>query len=162
MSISAKEAAESVGLTKHAIIKSIRDGRISAFKDKKGQWRIEPSELYRVYDTVNTVNSEPVNATTSQYTPKVNSDTQAEIIELRVQARHAEEKIQSLTTQLRRAEDRERDMSEKLDKAQNTIDKQTHLISDMRQKRPESSIEHQKRLFGIIPLSKTKKVITEA
>jgi hypothetical protein len=47
--LSAREAAEQVGLTKQAIIKAIRKGTISAEKDVSGEWRIDPAELFRVY-----------------------------------------------------------------------------------------------------------------
>ena len=43
------------GLTKQAIIKAIRKGTISAVKDEAGEWRIEPAELFRVYQAVATV-----------------------------------------------------------------------------------------------------------
>ncbi len=52
MSISAKEAAELTGLTKNAIFKAIRTGKLSAAKDVHGEWRIEPVELFRVYPPV--------------------------------------------------------------------------------------------------------------
>ena len=43
------EAAKETGLTKPAIFKSIKNGRLSASKDEKGQWLIDPAELFRVY-----------------------------------------------------------------------------------------------------------------
>jgi len=43
------EAAKQTGLTKPAIFKSIQKGRVSASKDEKGQWIIDPAELFRVY-----------------------------------------------------------------------------------------------------------------
>ncbi len=49
MSLSAKEAAEQVGLSKQAILKAIHEGRLSATRDNRGAWRIEPVELLRVY-----------------------------------------------------------------------------------------------------------------
>jgi excisionase family DNA binding protein len=48
-----KEAAEAVGMTKPAIFKAIKRGSISANKDERGQWLIDPSELHRVYKPVN-------------------------------------------------------------------------------------------------------------
>jgi excisionase family DNA binding protein len=44
------EAARRVGVTKGAILKAIRRGKLSASKDKQGQWRIDPAELSRAYD----------------------------------------------------------------------------------------------------------------
>jgi hypothetical protein len=43
------EAAKETGLTKPAIFKAIKNGRVSATKDDKGQWMIDPAELFRVY-----------------------------------------------------------------------------------------------------------------
>ena len=44
------EAAKETGLTKPAIFKAIKSGKISASKDERGQWMIDPAELFRVYD----------------------------------------------------------------------------------------------------------------
>lgn len=52
-SIGPKMAGEMVGRSKAAIIKAIREGRLSAAKDANGQWCIEPVELLRVYRPVN-------------------------------------------------------------------------------------------------------------
>jgi hypothetical protein len=59
--LSAREAGERVGLTKQAIVKAIKNGRISATKDDTGEWRIDPAELFRVYPPVTTdgVNQPP-------------------------------------------------------------------------------------------------------
>ena len=43
------EAAKAVGKTKTTILRAIRSGKISAEKDAHGRWRIEPSELHRIY-----------------------------------------------------------------------------------------------------------------
>lgn len=53
MSLSPAEAGKHVGLTKQSIVKAIRSGRISAAKDAKGEWRIEPVELFRVWPAIN-------------------------------------------------------------------------------------------------------------
>ena len=52
MTLSAQEAADAVGLTKQAIIKSITRGRMSATRTSSGAYRIDPAELFRVYDPV--------------------------------------------------------------------------------------------------------------
>lgn len=49
---SLKKAAETVGMGKPALLKAIQKGRISAKKDDKGQWQIDPAELHRVYPPV--------------------------------------------------------------------------------------------------------------
>jgi len=43
------QAAKACNKSKSAILEAIRTGRISAKKDDKNHWQIEPSELFRVY-----------------------------------------------------------------------------------------------------------------
>lgn len=45
-----KEAAEATGKNKVTLLKSIQKGKISAVKNELGEWRIDPSELFRVYE----------------------------------------------------------------------------------------------------------------
>ena len=49
---SLKEAAESCGRGKPAILKAIQKGTISAKKNPLGEWEIDPAELHRVYKPV--------------------------------------------------------------------------------------------------------------
>ena len=49
MKYTLKEASEKIGMTKSGVLKSIRKGRLSAEKDDKGRWKIDASELQRVY-----------------------------------------------------------------------------------------------------------------
>ncbi len=50
------EAAKATGMSKATISKAIKNGRISAPKDETGTFKIDPSELHRVYPP--TVSSE--------------------------------------------------------------------------------------------------------
>lgn len=52
------EAAKATGKSKAAISKAIKSGRISASKQTDGVYKIDPSELHRVYPPVS-VNSKP-------------------------------------------------------------------------------------------------------
>ncbi len=49
MILSAQEAADLVGLSKAAILKAIKTGKVSAQKDSNGVWRLEPVEVLRVW-----------------------------------------------------------------------------------------------------------------
>ena len=51
------EAAKATGKSKSAISQAISKGRISAEKDESGRWRIEPSELHRVYSPAISLNT---------------------------------------------------------------------------------------------------------
>jgi predicted RNase H-like nuclease (RuvC/YqgF family) len=52
MAYSLKQAAVASGKSKPTILRAIQSGKISAEKDKDGEWQIEPSELHRVFDPV--------------------------------------------------------------------------------------------------------------
>ena len=43
------QAAKATGKSKPAILDAIKSGRISASRDDKNQWQIDPAELHRVY-----------------------------------------------------------------------------------------------------------------
>lgn len=58
-SIGPKEAAERVGRSKSAILKAIREGRISATKSDSGSWHIEPVELFRAYPDRGSESTQP-------------------------------------------------------------------------------------------------------
>jgi predicted site-specific integrase-resolvase len=60
MNLSAREAAEAVGLSRDGILKAIRTGKLSAQKNQNGEWRIEPVELFRVYTAVSANGHSPV------------------------------------------------------------------------------------------------------
>lgn len=52
MGISAKEAAELVGMTKQGIIRAIHKDTLSATRNANNEFEIDPAELFRVYDAV--------------------------------------------------------------------------------------------------------------
>src|SRR3546814_852617 len=58
-SIGPKEAAERIGRSKSAILKAIREGRISATKSDSGSWHIEPVELFRAYPDRGSESTQP-------------------------------------------------------------------------------------------------------
>jgi hypothetical protein len=47
------ESSKETGLTRSAIFKAIKSGRLSANKNNKGEFLIDPAELFRVYKPVN-------------------------------------------------------------------------------------------------------------
>jgi hypothetical protein len=70
MSLSAKEAAARVGLSKPGLLKAIKQGKVSATKDHNGQWRIDPVELFRVYPPVTGRIHQPEGNSFHQNTPE--------------------------------------------------------------------------------------------
>jgi excisionase family DNA binding protein len=52
MSYTLAAAATATGLSKSTILRAIKDGEIAGTKDQRGEWRVEPAELYRIYPPV--------------------------------------------------------------------------------------------------------------
>ena len=46
------QAAKATGRSKAGLLDAIRSGRISAGRDDKNQWQIDPAELHRVYPLI--------------------------------------------------------------------------------------------------------------
>ncbi len=55
MGINLTEASKEVGITKAGLVKAIKKGRLSAEKNEKGEWMVDPAELFRVYPKVKPV-----------------------------------------------------------------------------------------------------------
>ena len=109
-SIGPKLAGETVGRSKAAIIKAIREGRLSATKDANGQWCIEPSELLRVYRPVN------------DELPKVGNGIQAGTQGLQAEIEHLRELV-------RRADERADEWKGVAERAETRL---TSLLTDQR------------------------------
>ena len=52
MSYTLAAAATATGLSKSTILRAIKDGEIAGLKDQRGEWRVEPAELHRIYPPV--------------------------------------------------------------------------------------------------------------
>ena len=75
MKLSLGQAAKETGKSKATISKAIKSGRLSASKNDKGGWDIDPAELFRVYNPVNPETVEETRLGERQETPKVNPKT---------------------------------------------------------------------------------------
>jgi excisionase family DNA binding protein len=118
------EAAKATGKSKATISKAIKSGRISAQKDETGTFRIDPSELHRVYPP--TVSSE------QHETPDSPLETGSLVRELQARLEAAHERLsdkETVISDLREDRDRWRQQA-------------TALLSD---NRPQGLF---KRLFG--------------
>lgn len=109
MALTLKQAAKEIGLSKPAVLKAIQKGRISAAKDEKGRWQIEPAELFRVYPKSNQVNRVNDNQLTIG-NDKVNSGLQVEVEVLREKTKMQKDRIEELQEE----RDKWREQSSKL------------------------------------------------
>ena len=66
------EAAKETGLTRSAIFKAIKNGKLSAKKDEQGHFQIDPAELFRVYKPVNKEPSTSEQRETAKETTETN------------------------------------------------------------------------------------------
>ena len=138
MVLSAKQAADAVGLSRNGIIKSIKEGRISGEKNAKGEWEVEPSELFRVYKAVEPVECEQGSVNVSASTPP-STEVQTQKIAF------LEEKIADLQNQLKKAEEREEKLQQANEKITEMADRQTRLLEHQTQKTTEKPAERKKK-----------------
>ena len=117
MSLTLKQAAEAVGKTKPAILKAINNGKISASKNEHNQWKIEPAELFRVYQPVK--EEKPVNENQQE---KVNDGIQLE-------NRLLTQEVNFLREQLQKTE-------EEKARLLGLVEKQTNLLEHHQTKKP--------------------------
>ena len=134
------EAAKEAGLTKPAIFKSIQKGRISASKDEKGQWLIDPAELFRVYPpATKQETTEPQTANLGLLLKLKEMEAKFEVTEKRLLDKDAE--IQNFRTQvddLRSERERWRVQAEQI----------TRLLTDQREKEQAKKPGFLARLSG--------------
>lgn len=111
--LSANRAAKEAGVAKKTLLEALTSGRLSAEKNDKGHWQIDPAELFRVFPKtsgaggVETVSHPPEKT-------NENSPLSVEVATLREQLKSAEtekgylnEKIEDLRARAERAEQKE-------------------------------------------------------
>ena len=88
---SVKEAADLVGRTKSALNQKIKLGKLSATRDSNGHWKIDPSELERVFGKLTT--SKQVKISDSNHQP-IESHKEELITELQRQLEQQAKEIE--------------------------------------------------------------------
>ena len=119
MQITAGQAAKAAGVNTATITRAIKRGRISATKDDDGAWRIDASELLRVYPRA-TLQDAPTLAVQRDATPPKTRDLRLEVARLEERLKAAEA-LKAMADELREAVERDRDawrmQAERLTKA---------------------------------------------
>lgn len=142
------QAAKETGKSKGTISRYLKSGKLSYVQKTEGGYEIDPSELFRVFPRTENKTAETGTIEQSE-TPTKQGKTPL----LEIENTFLRDKIHMLEEQLRKAELREQDLSAKLDKAQSTIERQTYLITDLREKPPQTHSQGKRRFLGIFPLS---------
>jgi TolA-binding protein len=107
------EAAKVSTVTKSAISKAIKNGRMSSFKDDKGYYQIDPSELFRVFPS-DTGNSQSTVESVQLETHKETSGLQATVEHLRELLGEIKSERDDLRQRLDKSEDERRATQSKL------------------------------------------------
>lgn len=94
------EAAKICHKSKSTVLKSIRTGRLSAIRNDKNEWQIDPVELFRVYpykieneksEQENSKKSEQENRNRTDKKPQSNNENLKEILEIERAERKVEQ-----------------------------------------------------------------------
>jgi hypothetical protein len=128
--LSLLEASKQVGLSKVALLKSIKSGRISATKDDSNRWFIQPVELFRVYKpatkTTNQIPNEPLTHG-DELTSSIVSDNQTKLAVLEAELQFTKERLADIQERLA-------DTITQRDQWQSQAQAQTLLLTDNRQR----------------------------
>lgn len=107
------EAAKVSTVTKSAISKAIKNGRMSAFKEDKGYYQIDPAELFRVFPS-DTGNSQSTVESVQLETHKETSGLQATVEHFRELLGEIKSERDDLRQRLDKSEDERRATQSKL------------------------------------------------
>jgi uncharacterized coiled-coil DUF342 family protein len=111
------EAARATGKSKAAISRAIKNHLLSAEKQSDGSYRIDPSELHRIYP--------PVSTDQVTHPLTIDAETTGEIRELQA-------KLEAATQRLRDKDDVIDDLRRRLDAEAEERRKLTALLTDQR------------------------------
>jgi hypothetical protein len=128
--LSLLEASKEVGLSKVALLKSIKSGRLSGRRDDSGRWFVDAAELFRVYKpATKTTNPTPNESLTNEdgLTPSTVSDNQTKLAVLEAELQFTKERLADIQERLA-------DTITQRDQWQSQAQAQTLLLTDNRQK----------------------------
>jgi hypothetical protein len=90
MTLSANQASKEAGKTKKTILDAIKSKRMSATKNDKGHWEIDPAELFRVFPKTSI--TPPLNTTTTP--PMENHENRIKIVELEAEVKALKREVE--------------------------------------------------------------------
>jgi len=140
--LTVSQAAKEVGITRGGLWKAIKEGRLSATKNNKGQFCIDPAELFRVYPPVDAVDVHSEHPSIDEHPSR-----QHEADELRI-------RLELTNRLLARAESECDDLRRRLDDESGERRKLMQLITHQpeQQAQPESRQQEKsllwRKLFG--------------
>jgi hypothetical protein len=133
--LTVSQAAKEVGITRGGLWKAINDGRLSATKNNKGQFCIDPAELFRVYPPVDEINVHSEQASIDEHPSRQHEEN-----ELRI-------RLELTNRLLAKAESEVDDLRRRLDDESSERRKLMQLLTHQPEPKQEGSLLWRK-LFG--------------
>jgi chromosome segregation ATPase len=133
---SLKQAAEAAGRGKPAILRAIQRGIISAQRNARNEWEIDPAELHRVYPPVSRNDAAGVQDERGA-TRQATEAMQRENALLREQIELLKDERQDLRRRLDNAEDARQKEAEAREQAAAELRRLTLMLTDQRQPEPK-------------------------
>lgn len=137
--LTVRDAADRVGVTRQTIFKAIKQGKLSATVDARGQKQIDITELLRVYGRLQPPDDTPRDKRdggqlSSQTTTTGVLQLELERAKMQLQVKDLElatmrERVEELKTREQEAKARERTVSEEKQQLLTIIDRQTLLLA---------------------------------
>ena len=100
--LSLNKAAKEAGVAKSTLLEALNSGRMSAEKNDRGHWQIDPSELFRVFPKSSSTEQEKSNPTPNKKPQKTeeNNALEVEVKMLREQIERMDTERERERTQL--------------------------------------------------------------
>lgn len=139
-------------MTRKRFYEMLKNGDISYTKEKWGKKErriIDGSELARVFGSDFKIKETTETKNSDNLKQKETTETNIENKLLEQKIDFLDDKIKAQDKLLSEATEREKNLLDKLDKTQSTIDKQTNLIENWRDKPSQVPTEPQKRFLGM-------------
>ena len=134
MTLSANQASKEAGKTKKTILDAIKSKRMSASKNDKGHWEIDPAELFRVFPKSSVIPAQ--NTTTTPIT---------ETHENRIKIAELEAEVKALKREVERTD---------IERERQRVNMPQH-IEDMRKAMAQLTDQRverkQRRWLGLLP-----------
>ena len=139
MHLSLNQAAKETGKSKATISKYIREGKLSVIEKSDSGYKIDPAELFRVFDKNPATSGTRYHSRTPDL-PPVTPAKNEEIIKLELELKAALREIEALK------EDKD-DYKKRLDQESEERRKLTMMITDMRDKSTQKLVEDNKSIL---------------
>lgn len=149
--LSLNQAAKEARKSPSTIHKALKNGKLSYISKDESGYRIDPSELFRVFPANSGENTKVEQSRIKSNSKKNSGEQQENLLELALLKQELEfekQKNELLETQLAKAEKREEKLQAVNQELATTAKSQTLLISDMREKTENKPAQTRKGFFA--------------